>query len=66
MKIILSFINKQVMIMMKFLIKLLLISLISFLSGWLLGIHVAFAIYLLGSVIALLNYENLEVKPDEQ
>ena len=42
---------------MKFLIKLLLISLISFLSGWLLGIHVAFAIYLLGSTIALLNYE---------
>ena len=62
MKIILSFINKQVMIMMKFLIKLLLISLISFLSGWLLGIHVAFAIYLLGSTIALLNYEKVEVK----
>ena len=57
MKIILSFINKQVMIMMKFLIKLLLISLISFLSGWLLGIHVAFAIYMLGSVIAALNIE---------
>lgn len=66
MKIILSFINKQVMIMMKFLIKLLLISLISFISGWLLGIHVAFAIYLLGSTIALLNYENVEVQPDEQ
>lgn len=48
--------------MMKFLIKLLLISLISFISGWLLGVHVAFAIYLLGSTIALLNYENLEVK----
>ncbi|UUY83130.1 MULTISPECIES: hypothetical protein [Staphylococcus] len=48
--------------MMKFLIKLLLISLISFLSGWLLGIHVAFAIYLLGSTIALLNYEKVEVK----
>ncbi|MGW9964497.1 CHASE2 domain-containing sensor protein [Staphylococcus hominis] len=57
MKIILSFINKLVMIMMKFLIKLLLISLISFLSGWLLGIHVAFAIYMLGSVIAALNIE---------
>ena len=57
MKIILSFINKQVMIMMKFLIKLLLISLISFLSGWLLGIHVAFTIYMLGSVIAALNIE---------
>lgn len=48
--------------MMKFLIKLLLISLISFISGWLLGIHVAFAIYLLGSTIALLNYESVEVK----
>jgi len=57
MKIILSFINKQVMIMMKFLIKLLLISLISFFSGWLLGIHVAFTIYMLGSVIAALNIE---------
>jgi hypothetical protein len=57
MKIILSFINKQVMIMMKFLIKLLLISLISFISGWLLGIHVAFTIYMLGSVIAALNIE---------
>ena len=43
--------------MMKLLIKLLLISLISFLSGWLLGIHVAFAIYMLGSVIAALNIE---------
>ena len=43
--------------MMKFLIKLLLIWLISFLSGWLLGIHVAFAIYMLGSVIAALNIE---------
>lgn len=43
--------------MMKFLIKLLLISLISLLSGWLLGIHVAFAIYMLGSVIAALNIE---------
>ena len=43
--------------MMKFLIKLLLISLISFFSGWLLGIHVAFAIYMLGSVIAALNIE---------
>ncbi|MBC2927773.1 hypothetical protein PYJ85_08320 [Staphylococcus epidermidis] len=43
--------------MMKFLIKLLLISLISFISGWLLGIHVAFTIYMLGSVIAALNIE---------
>lgn len=45
--------------MMKFLIKLLLISLISFLSGWLLGIHVAFTIYMLGSVIAALNIEEI-------
>lgn len=43
--------------MMKFLIKLLLISLISFISGWFLGIHVAFTIYMLGSVIAVLNIE---------
>ena len=66
MKIILSFINKQVMIMMKFLIKLLLISLISFISGWLLGIHVAFAIYMLGSVIAALNIEENGGVVDEQ
>ena len=52
--------------MAKFIVKLILISVISFLSGWLLGVHVAFAIYLLGSTIALLNYENLEVQPDEQ
>ena len=43
--------------MMKFLIGGLLISLISFLSGWLLGIHVAFTVYMLGSVIAALNIE---------
>ncbi|MBC3105962.1 MAG: hypothetical protein E6X68_07120 [Staphylococcus haemolyticus] len=48
--------------MAKFLFRLILISVISFLSGWLLGIHVAFAIYLLGSTIALLNYESVEVK----
>ena len=46
--------------MAKFIVKLILISVISFLSGWLLGVHVAFAIYLLGSTIALLNYENVE------
>lgn len=43
--------------MAKFIVKLMLISVISFLSGWLLGIHVAFAIYMLGSVIAALNIE---------
>ena len=34
-----------------------LISVISLLSGWLLGVHVAFTIYMLGSVIAALNIE---------
>lgn len=43
--------------MAKFLFKLILISVISFISGWLLGIHVAFAIYMLGSVVAALNIE---------
>ncbi|MCI2927469.1 hypothetical protein FH139_06460 [Staphylococcus hominis] len=43
--------------MAKFIVKLMLISVISFLSGWLLGIHVAFTIYMLGSVIAALNIE---------
>ncbi|MHA6502070.1 hypothetical protein [Staphylococcus haemolyticus] len=48
--------------MAKFLFNLMLISIISFISGWLLGVHVAFAIYLLGSTIALLNYKSVEVK----
>ncbi|MEN2055218.1 hypothetical protein ACSGFZ_01405 [Staphylococcus haemolyticus] len=52
--------------MMKFLIKLLLISLISFLSGWLLGIHVAFAIHMLGSLIAALNIEENRGAVNEQ
>lgn len=43
--------------MAKFIGKLIFISVISFISGWLLGIHVAFTIYLLGSVIAALNIE---------
>ncbi|MEX3426370.1 hypothetical protein QJ847_06740 [Staphylococcus hominis] len=43
--------------MAKFLFKLMLISVISFLSGWLLGIHVAFTFYMLSSVIAALNIE---------
>ncbi|WP_281673217.1 hypothetical protein [Staphylococcus auricularis] len=43
--------------MWEFIVKLMLISVISFLSGWLLGIYVAFTIYLLGSVIAELNIE---------
>ncbi|MBO0384685.1 MULTISPECIES: hypothetical protein [Staphylococcus] len=43
--------------MAKFLFKLMLISVISFLSGWFLGIHVAFAIHMLGSLIAALKIE---------
>ena len=43
--------------MAKFIVILMLISVISFISGWLLGIHVAFTIYMLGSVIAALNIE---------
>ena len=43
--------------MAKFIVKLMLISVISFISGWLLGIHVASAIYMLGSLIAVLNIE---------
>ena len=43
--------------MWEFIFKLIFISVISFLSGWLLGIHVAFTIYMLGSVIAALNIE---------
>lgn len=43
--------------MTKFLFRLVLISVISFISGWLLGIHVAFTIYMLSSVIAALNIE---------
>lgn len=43
--------------MPKFIVILMLISVISFLSGCLLGINVAFAIYTLGSLIAALNIE---------
>lgn len=43
--------------MAKFLFRLMLISVISFIGGWLLGIHVAFTIYMLGSVITALNIE---------
>ncbi|WP_251943571.1 hypothetical protein [Staphylococcus sp. Marseille-Q5304] len=43
--------------MAKFIFKLILISVISLLSGWLIGIHVAFAIHMLGSLIAALNIE---------
>lgn len=43
--------------MARFIFKLMLISVISIISGWLLGIYVAFAIYMLGSVIAALNIE---------
>lgn len=46
--------------MMKFTFNIIVISIISLISSWLLDIYVAFAIYLLGSTIALLNYEKVE------
>ena len=52
--------------MAKFLVILMLISVISFISGWLLGIHVAFAIYMLGSLIAALNIEENEGAVNEE
>lgn len=50
----------------KFTLQLLLISLTTLLASAFIAFHVGLAIYLLGSVIALLNYENLEVQQDEQ
>lgn len=46
--------------MVKFTLQLLLISLITVLASAFIAIHVGLAIYLLGSTIAFLNYENLE------
>ena len=43
--------------MAKFIVKLMLISVISFISGWLLGYMLLSAIYMLGSLIAVLNIE---------
>ncbi|WP_199188908.1 hypothetical protein [Staphylococcus haemolyticus] len=51
--------------MLKFTLQLLLIGLITVLASSFIAFHVGLAIYLLGSTIALLNYENLEVQPDE-
>ncbi|MCE4955269.1 hypothetical protein KJC28_10420 [Staphylococcus haemolyticus] len=52
--------------MLKFTLQLLLISLITVLASAFIAFHVGLAIYLLGSMIALLNYEKVEVQPDEQ
>lgn len=46
--------------MVKFTLQLLLISLITLLVTALIAFHVGLAVYLLGSTIAFLNYENLE------
>ncbi|MBE7342569.1 hypothetical protein [Staphylococcus haemolyticus] len=46
--------------MIKFTLQLLLISLITVLASAFIAFHVGLAIYLLGSTIAFLNYENLE------
>lgn len=48
--------------MVKFTLQLLLISLMTLLASAFISFHVGLAIYLLGSTIALLNYENVEVK----
>ena len=48
--------------MVKFTLQLLLISLMTLLAGSFIAFHVGLAIYLLVSTIALLNYENVEVK----
>lgn len=52
--------------MFKFALQLLLISLMTLLASSFIAFHVGLAIYLLGSTIALLNYESVEVQPDEQ
>ncbi|MHB7916217.1 hypothetical protein ACYCJX_00575 [Staphylococcus borealis] len=46
--------------MLKFTLQLLLISLITILASTFIAFHVGLAIYLLGSTIALLNYEKVE------
>lgn len=46
--------------MVKFTLQLLLISLITLLASAFISFYVGLAIYLLGSIIALLNYENME------
>ena len=51
--------------MVKFTLQLLLISLITVLASAFIAFHVGLAIYLLGSTIALLNYEHMEEKYNE-
>ncbi|WP_199188891.1 hypothetical protein [Staphylococcus haemolyticus] len=46
--------------MLKFTLQLLLINLITVLASAFIAFHVGLAIYLLGSTIALLNYEKVE------
>lgn len=48
--------------MFKFALQILFISLITLLITALIAFHVGLAVYLLGSTIALVNYENLEVE----
>lgn len=50
--------------MVKFTLQLLLISLMTLLASSFIAFHVGLAIYLLGSTIALLNYENVEAYED--
>ncbi|MCH4379959.1 hypothetical protein [Staphylococcus haemolyticus] len=51
--------------MFKFALQILFISLITLLVTALIAFHVGLAVYLLGSTIALVNYENLEEKYNE-
>lgn len=51
--------------MLKFTLQLLLISLITVLASAFIAFHVGLAIYLLGSTIALLNYEKVEELKNE-
>lgn len=48
--------------MFKFALQILFISLITLLVTALIAFHVGLAVYLLGSTIALLNYEKVEVE----
>ncbi|WP_447557225.1 hypothetical protein [Staphylococcus haemolyticus] len=51
--------------MLKFTLQLLLISLITILASTFIAFHVGLAVYLLGSTIALLNYEKVEELKNE-
>lgn len=48
--------------MLKFVIQLIFISLVTLLVTALIAFHVGLAVYLLGSTIALVNYEKVEVE----